>query len=352
MGIEEIISTYDKNNISLATVCSHSSLQIFNGAKREGFRSIGIAIKKQPAFYDAFPLGKPDEYIVIDDYKNFNNYSDQLLAKNAVIIPHGSFVEYMGAKNFFKIKIPTYGNKSVLDWESDREKERQWLESSGLTMPEIIDDARDINKPVIVKYYGAKGGRGFFIAKDYTEFKKRIDKSSNYIIQEFLIGTRYYIHYFYSPLKKEGYQVAKGSLEVLSVDRRDETNIDEAHRLGSISELEDMGIPASFVVTGNIPIVLRESLLPKVFTMGKQVVEKSYELFGGIIGPFCLETVVTDKLEIKVFEISARIVAGTNLYINNSPYANLIQPGLSTGQRIAQEIKSAIRHDQLDQILT
>ena len=92
--------------------------------------------------------------------------------------------------------------------------------------------------------------------------------------------------------------------------------------------------------------------MPKAFEMGKKVVEKSHELFGGIIGPFCLETVVTDELEIKVFEISARIVAGTNLYISGSPYADLIQPGLSTGQRIAQEIKMAIEEDALEEILT
>ena len=60
-----------------------------------------------------------------------------------------------------------------------------------------------------------------------------------------------------------------------------------------------------------------------------------------MIGPFCLETVVTDQLEFKVFEISARIVAGTNPYIGGSPYTELIEPGLSTGRRIAQEIKLA-----------
>ncbi|HHF55990.1 MAG TPA: formate--phosphoribosylaminoimidazolecarboxamide ligase [Thermoplasmatales archaeon] len=352
MGIEEIISGYDKNNISIATACSHSSLQIFNGARKEGFRSIGIAIKERPAFYDAFPLAKPDEFIIVDSYKRINEYAEKLYEKNAIIVPHGSFVEYMGADNFLKLKIPTFGNKAVLEWESDREKERQWLEGAGLKMPEIIEDAKDINKPVIVKYYGAKGGKGFFIAKSYQDFKRKIDTTKPYIIQEFLIGTRYYIHYFYSPIKKDGYRVAKGSLEVLSIDRRDEANIDEAHRLGSISELEEMGIQPSFVVTGNIPIVIRESLLPKVFEMGKKVVEKSLELFGGIIGPFCLETVVTDELEIKVFEISARIVAGTNLYISGSPYADLIQPGLSTGQRIAQEIKLAIQEDALEEIIT
>jgi len=352
MGIEEIISGYDKNNISIATACSHSSLQIFNGARKEGFRSIGIAIKERPAFYDAFPLAKPDEFIIVDSYKRINEYAEKLYEKNAIIVPHGSFVEYMGADNFLKLKIPTFGNKAVLEWESDREKERQWLEGAGLKMPEIIEDAKDINKPVIVKYYGAKGGKGFFIAKSYQDFKRKIDTTKPYIIQEFLIGTRYYIHYFYSPIKKDGYRVAKGSLEVLSIDRRDEANIDEAHRLGSISELEEMGIQPSFVVTGNIPIVIRESLLPKVFEMGKKVVEKSLELFGGIIGPFCLETVVTDELEIKVFEISARIVAGTNLYISGSPYADLIQPGLSTGQRIAQEIKLAIQEDALEETIT
>lgn len=352
MGIEEIISSYDKKDIRIATACSHSSLQIFNGARKEGFKSIGIAIKEKPSFYKAFPLGRPDEFFIVESYKKINEHSSYFYKKNAIIIPHGSFVEYMGAENFLKMNIPTFGNKSVLQWESDREKERQWLEEAGIKMPEIIEDARDINKPVIVKYYGAKGGRGFFIAKDYNDFKKKIDKSKPYIIQEFLIGTRYYIHYFYSPIQKIGYPVGNGSLQLLSIDRRDETNIDEAHRLGSISELEEMGIQPTFIVTGNIPIVLRESLLPKVFDMGARVVKKAYQLFGGIVGPFCLETVVTDSLQFRVFEISARIVAGTNLFISGSPYSDLIRPGLSTGQRIAQEIKAAIEQDKLDKIIS
>ena len=139
---------------------------------------------------------------------------------------------------------------------------------------------------------------------------------------------------------------------MISMDRRDETTIDEVQRLGSIQELEEIGIHPTFVVTGNIPIVMRESLLPKVFSMGEKVVEKSLELFGGIIGPFCLETVVTEDLEFKVFEISARIVAGTNLYVAGSPYSELIQPDLSTGRRIAQEIKYATKQGLLQEILS
>jgi len=352
MGIEEILEKYDKEEITITTSCSHSSLQIFNGARKEGLKSIGIAIGKKPEFYDAFPLGKPDEFIIVKDYAEILHQKEKFISKNAIIVPTGSFVEYMGADNFIKLEMPTFGNKRVLEWESNRDKEREWLEGAGIKMPELIENPMDIDRPVIVKYHGAKGGRGFFIAKDYEDFKRKIDESKPYTIQEFLIGTRYYIHYFHSPIKKEGYKVKNGTLEVLSIDRRDEANIDEAHRLGSITELEKMGIHPSFVVTGNIPIVMRESLLPKVFDMGRRVVERSYELFGGMIGPFCLEAVVTDTLEIKVFEISARIVAGTNLYISGSPYADLIQPGLSTGRRIAQEIKMAADEDKLMDILT
>jgi len=352
INIKELLSSYDKKNLTIATVCSHSSLQLFNGAKKEGFKTLGISVGEVKKFYDAFPLGKPDEFFTVDNYKDIVKYAKELQEKNVIVIPHGSFVEYLGPKNFMTLEIPTFGNRQVLQWESDRDKEREWLEGAGVTMPKEIKDPRNIEKPVIVKYHGAKGGKGFFIAKTFAEFSKRVKHDKPYTIQEFVMGTRYYLHYFYSPIQDDGYKLKKGSLQLLSMDRRDETTIDEVQRLGSIAELEELGIHPTFVVTGNIPIVMRESLLPKVFKMGEAVVEKSLELFGGVLGPFCLETVVTEDLEFKVFEISARIVAGTNPYVAGSPYSELIQPDLSTGRRIAQEIKYALKHDRLEEILT
>jgi 5-formaminoimidazole-4-carboxamide-1-(beta)-D-ribofuranosyl 5'-monophosphate synthetase len=131
-----------------------------------------------------------------------------------------------------------------------------------------------------------------------------------------------------------------------------ESNADEIFRIGSVNELEAAGIYPSFVVTGNLPLVLRESLLPKVFDLGERVVETSIELFGGMIGPFSLETIVTDDLDFKVFEISARIVAGTNLFISGSPYSDLIEKGLSTGRRIAQEIALARSMGALGEVIS
>ena len=52
------------------------------------------------------------------------------------------------------------------------------------------------------------------------------------------------------------------------------------------------------------------------------------------------------------FEISARIVAGTNVNIPGSPYSEFIEPGLTTGRRIARELKLAQKTGKLASVLT
>ncbi|MBO4302011.1 formate--phosphoribosylaminoimidazolecarboxamide ligase [Methanosarcinaceae archaeon] len=350
--ISSILDSYDRENITIATICSHSSLQIFDGARKEGFRTLGICLKEPPKYHQAFPKAKPDEYLVLDSYDQLLEKVDELKAKNVIIVPHGSFISYLGTEKFAELDLPTFGNRYVLEWESDRKMERQWLLQAGIHMPEVIEDPHDIDGPVMVKYDGAQGGKGFFIAKSYEEFKEHVDPEKTYTLQRFITGTRYYLHYFYSPIKEDGYTLSKGSLEMLSMDRRVESNADEIFRLGSPSELLQSGIMPTYVVTGNTPLIARESLLPLIFELGSRVVEESLRLFGGMIGPFCLETVFTDDLEIKVFEISARIVAGTNIYISGSPYADLMEENMSTGRRIAREIKNAIELNKLDEIIS
>jgi 5-formaminoimidazole-4-carboxamide-1-(beta)-D-ribofuranosyl 5'-monophosphate synthetase len=350
--ILEIFDGYDKQDLAIATICSHSSLQIFHGARMEGFKTIGICIGQPPKFYDAFPLAKPDKFVCLESYKALLDCSDDLIRENAIIVPHGSLVEYLGIEKFESLAAPTFGNRRVLAWESDREMEREWLLKAGVNIPMRFERAEDIDRPVIVKYHGAKGGRGFFIAKNKDEFQAKMSSSQKYTIQEFILGTRYYIHFFYSPIKTEGYKLKKGTLDMLGIDRRVESNADEIFRIGSMNELAEAGIYPSFVVTGNLPLVLRESLLPKVFELGERVVETSIELFGGMIGPFSLETIVTDELEFKIFEVSARIVAGTNLFIGGSPYSDLIEPNLSNGRRIAQELKLAEKTNMMSEIIS
>jgi 5-formaminoimidazole-4-carboxamide-1-(beta)-D-ribofuranosyl 5'-monophosphate synthetase len=336
---------------TIATLCSHSSLQIFHGARREGFPTLGLAGGTVPRFYDAFPLARPDRFLTVPTVKDLPSVAGRLRDEGVVVIPHGSFVEYLGAEEFGRLDVPVFGNRAVLSWESDRRKSREWLESAGCLMPKRYEDIGEVDGPVIAKYYGAKGGKGFFLAKN-REALQDFRPTGPYVIQEYVLGTRYYMHFFYSPISDRGYRVGTGSLELLGMDRRDEANIDELYKLGAQEELLRAGIRPTFVVTGNVPVVLRESLLPKAFDLAARVVERSIELFGGMVGPFCLEGIMTEELEFKVFEISTRIVAGTNLFISGSPYSDFVEPGLSTGRRIAQELRRAMEMGRLDEILS
>jgi 5-formaminoimidazole-4-carboxamide-1-(beta)-D-ribofuranosyl 5'-monophosphate synthetase len=72
----------------------------------------------------------------------------------------------------------------------------------------------------------------------------------------------------------------------------------------------------------------------------------------GLFGAFCIETIITPDIKFYVMEISARIVAGTNLFIDGSPYSylNYSEP-MSTGRRIAREIKNALLTSNLRLVL-
>ncbi|MEM4592393.1 MAG: DUF1297 domain-containing protein, partial [Sulfolobales archaeon] len=105
---------------------------------------------------------------------------------------------------------------------------------------------------------------------------------------------------------------------------------------------------------GNIPVVLRESLLPTVYSYGEKFVNKTKEVLPpGVVGPFCLEGVVDRDANIKIFEFSGRIVAGTNLYVNGSPYTYLYwDEPMSVGRRIAREIRLAVEKNRLSSVIT
>jgi 5-formaminoimidazole-4-carboxamide-1-(beta)-D-ribofuranosyl 5'-monophosphate synthetase len=351
LATRERLASLEGRRPTISTLCSHSSLQIFHGARVEGFPTLGIAAGAPPRFYDAFPLARPDRFLTVPKVKDLPSVAGHLRDAGALLIPHGSFVEYLGAEEFTQLNVPVFGNRAVIGWESDRRKSRVWLESAGCTMPRRYEDASEVDGPVIVKYYGAKGGKGFFLAKN-REALEDFRPTGPFVIQEYVLGTRYYMHFFYSPITDRGYRVGSGSLELLGMDRRDEANIDELYKLGAQEELLRAGLRPTFVVTGNVPVILRESLLPKAFEVAAGVVEKSIELFGGMVGPFCLEGIMTEDLEFKVFEISTRIVAGTNLFISGSPYSDLVEPHLSTGRRIAQEIHRAREQGRLDEIVS
>lgn len=330
---------------TIATLASHSSLQILKGAKDEGFDTLAITLADRVSFYKRFPF--IDQLIPVASYGEFFKLEEKLRREKIIFIPHGSITAYLGSDYAQRIRSLHFGNKKVLEWEIDREKQMKWLKDAGLKLPKIINDPNDIKEPVIVKLFGAKGGSGYFLARNQREFSEKIKKFKNqkYIIQQYLVGTPVYLQYFYSPLKND--------IELLGIDRRYESNVDGLSRLPPYIS-DEFKVEPSFTVIGNFPIVIRESLLPTVYEMGINIVKISKKLIPprGLYGPFCLETIVTPNQVFYAIEISCRIVAGTNLFINGSPYTDLTYgKPMSTGRRIAVEIKEAIKKDRLEEVL-
>ncbi len=339
--IDGLLSDY--KGFKIATICSHSSLQIFKGAREEGIKTIGIVQKDKRKLYESFPLGCPNEFIEVDSYADVP-WKD-LVAKNAIIIPHGSFVEYVGEK-FDDLPVPVYGNRRSILWERERDRMLSWIRKAGIKMPKMYKP-EDIDGPVMVKFPGAKGGRGYIIVRSEKEFREKV-RERECVIQEFIIGVRAYPHYFFSPFRGRGYGTKQGELQLLGVDRRVESSADEIARAVSLG----MAPQLAFTVIGNEPLVLRESLLYDYMEIGRKISETSFDLFGGLLGPFCVETIITEELEIYAFEVSARIVAGTNIYPEGSPYSvYYYNEPMSTGRRIARELKHAAKLGKLRDIV-
>ncbi|MBL7001834.1 MAG: formate--phosphoribosylaminoimidazolecarboxamide ligase [Nitrosopumilus sp.] len=339
---------------SIATLGSHCALQVLKGAKDEGLKTILVCEKKREKLYRRFPF--IDELIMVD---SFNEVLDQkcqsvLEQNNAVLIPHGTLIAQMNSEEIESIKTPVFGNKWILRWESDREMKEKLMREANLPIPNPVSNPKDIKNLVIVKRQGAAGGKGYFMAANEDDYNTKrtqlisqgvISEDETLYIQEYATGVLAYLQFFYSPLKEE--------LEFFGVDQRHESDIEGLARIPSEQQLKSDKVP-SFNVIGNSPLVLRESLLDEVYNMGENFVEASKKLVSpGMNGPFCIEGVYDENAKFTSFEFSARIVAGTNIYMDGSPYYSLLfNESMSMGKRIAREIKTASESNQLEKVTT
>ena len=339
---------------SIATLGSHCALQVLKGAKDEGFQTLLVCEKKRERLYRRFSF--IDELILVDSFSEIltDECQSKLKEKNAILIPHGTLIAQMSSEEIESINVPIFGNKWILRWESDREMKEKLMREATLPMPKPVPDPKDIEKLVIVKRQGAAGGKGYFMAANEEDYNTKrnqlisegvISKDETLYIQEYAAGVLAYLQFFYSPLTNE--------LEFFGVDQRHESDIEGLGRIPSEQQLKSKKVP-SFNVIGNSPLVLRESLLDEVYTMAENFVKASAKLVPpGMNGPFCIEGVYDENAQFSAFEFSARIVAGTNIFMNGSPYTTLIfDEPMSMGRRIATEIKQADLNNQLEQVTT
>jgi 5-formaminoimidazole-4-carboxamide-1-(beta)-D-ribofuranosyl 5'-monophosphate synthetase len=217
--------------------------------------------------YQKFPL--VDEMIFVKDFTELLSEAlqEKLRRLNVILIPHGSFTAYLSTEQLTdNLYVPMFGNRELLHWEANRKEQEEWLRNAGLRLPATFKTPEEIDRLVIAKLPGAKGGRGYFLANSLESFRKKFtemvargllreDDVDKIHLQEYALGVNVYPHYFSS--------IINDDVEFLGVDRRYESAVDAIGKIPASEQLE-IEVNPTYTIVGNIPITLRESLLPEL----------------------------------------------------------------------------------------
>jgi 5-formaminoimidazole-4-carboxamide-1-(beta)-D-ribofuranosyl 5'-monophosphate synthetase len=379
--IAGIIEDYERLKLRVGMTASHSALDICDGAIEEGFPTAAYCQEGREKTYSQYfktqrtssgrvRRGMVDKAIVMDSFNDVMQpqMQDEMRKRNVVYIPNRSFTSYStidDVENNFH--VPMFGSRNMLRMEErTEEQDYYWiLDKAGLPYPEAIADPQDIDCLVIVKLHHAqkKLERGFFTCASYKEYCEKseillkegtIDQASldGARIEKYVIGPVFNLNFFYSPLEEE-----MPKLELLGVDWRFESSLDGHVRLPAPQQ---MTMPAhqqipEMTVVGHNTATIRESLLEKAFELGEKFITASKEHYDpGIIGPFCLQTCIDKDMDYAIYDVAPRLGGGTNVHMSaGHPYGNATwRKPVSSGRRIAMELRRAVEQDRLLEVLT
>jgi len=379
--VQDIAKGYDKEKLMIGVIASHSALDTCDGAVEEGFRTLAFCQKGRDRTYSHYfrTQRKGDGKLVrgaVDEPQILTRFNEVLeegwqrfmRERNVLWVPNRAFTSYIGmdqVENDFR--VPMVGSRNMLRSEERSEQQSYYwlLEEAGLPFPERIERPEDIDELVIVKLHHKqkKLERGFFTAASYDEYVRKSEKliSDDVIdretlagarIERYIIGPVFNLDFFHSPLEEEG-----SPIELLGVDWRFESSLDGHVRLPAVQQMtlsEGQMLP-EYTVCGHNSSTLRESLLEKAFDLAERFVKAAKEHYSpGIIGPFCLQTCVDKDLKFHIYDVAPRTGGGTNVHMwVGHPYGNALwRRTVSSGRRLAMEVRRAAEEERLDEIVT
>ncbi len=378
--IRALLTRYPTTPV-VATVGSHSALDVADGAVTEGLASLVLGEAGRETTYSQYFRTRrgPDGTRVrgcVDDvwvYPRFADLADtpsqeKLRAHGALLVPNRALSSYVPLDAIENdLRVPIVGSRTMLRIEERSERENYYtlLAAAGISFPAALSGPDAIDGLAIVKLPHAtrRLERGFFTAASPAEYLAKAERLeargvvspkdlAHARIERYVLGPVFNFNFFFSPLvpRSEG-------LELLGVDERRESNLDGLVRLPAAQQLE-LGetdrIP-EYTVVGHGTLTVRESILEEVFRMGERFVEASRARYApGILGPFCLQTCIDSGGHPVVFDVAARIGGGTNVHLGlGHPYGNALwREPMSTGRRIALEIRRAVAEGRLGEIVT
>ncbi len=371
--LEPIIQQYDKNNITIGVLGSHSALDVCRGAKDLGFNTLVVCQKGRERTYTHHyktqgSTGIVDKTIVLENFSDIITpaIQEQLRQENVIFIPHRSFEVYLNfdyeniEDNFL---VPMFGNRFLLKAEERNRSNNQYdlLRKANIRMPHIFTTHRDIDRLCLVKLpeKQRKFERAFFYCSSAQEFetiinqkleRNEIDQNTldDAVIEEFIIGPLVNFNYFYSPLNKR--------VELLGTDTRRQTNVEGILHLTAEKQIALQNtISPKFEEAGHIAVTVLESMLEHAFDLGERFINTTQQEYKpGIIGPLALQSAIVPgppKKDIVVFDVSLRVQGSPGTRF--TPYTGYLHgESVSTGRRIAMEIQQAVTENRLLEIVT
>jgi len=377
--------------------------------------------------------------LILDRYDDIYKYIDDLLEFEPLQIPNRAFTVYMGGDDYCtkiekEFAIPIVGSRRLLKIENRGiERDYYWYaEKAGIPYPKSytftvtskgIRFKEYIDEPLILKTHHPKRmfERSFIFAADSQDLEEKVEKEvergnltvevlKRARVEQLVLGPHANFNFFYSPLnameswgsiedwfsKLYNLSVEEARIclsnELLSIDERRETILDGLRRLPVDVQLKlSKKLEPSFEVTLHALLSVRESLLKDVLRAANSLLLTLSEYEPpGIIGPWCLQTLITWdtpskyglKPSIKINyttdatakayglydadveeapmhipvtqDLALRHGGGTNVHMGiGGQYSNIkYNKVMSTGQRTALEVVRALKKNKLHEIVT
>lgn len=406
--------------------------------------------------YDPKDIPKKGDWkeaiLVLDNYSDILKYVDDLLELECIHLTDRAFATYVGgdpqcSKIEKEFTVPIFGSRNLLKIENrgEIEKDYYWFaEQAGIPTPKSYKEKYEIttrgirfkeyiDEPMLLKaeHPTRELEREFIWAADSHDMEEQVERKiesgelslealKHARIEQIVIGPHANINFFFSPLYaleewgeveeafQKLYKVDRKTArillanELIGIDERRETVWDGIKRLPidiqqklKIKEKEGHFEP-TFEVTLHGMLTVRESLIKDILNCANAFLLAclKYEP-PGIIGPWCLQTLVTwDKvskynykpvlkfdatlgdlprtptdyglydvserakdIEMHIFvtqDVAVRHGGGANVYMGlGAQYSNAkYKRTMSLGDRVALEIRNAIERKKLEEIVT
>jgi len=374
--VARVLSAYDRNNLTLCSIGSHSALEVAYGARAQGLRNLVLTAKGRERTYTEHyrrretpvPRGCVDATIELDAFTDILNddVQERLIAQNAIFLANRSFEVYLHQKFGYddierRMRVPFFGNRYLLRAEERDEAGNQYslLERAGIRYPLQFRSPDEIDRLVMVKAPHAKVSfeRAFFLVSSPQEYRKVSGELiasgmlteaglANAVIEEYALGPSVNLNFFYSPVL--------GELELSGTDTRRQTNLEGFKNVPPAVFDALRNVPMRLEEAGHIAATLTESTLEKAYDMGERFVAAAREaLAPGVIGPFALQCIIVagPPKDFVCYDVSLRIPGSPGT--RYTPYsAYRWGRDVSVGERIAMELVMARDSGRLDDVLT